>query len=159
LLADRDPSLQQLGFVLQSRLLGWRGDPTPVRERAKQFTTRMGATAGSIFKFLGELEKAGTINDGLWHQLMRQTGTEDEPRRQYLMRLQVFAELALLLGEPERSLEALEIAYEQGFLDVTWMDHCPLLTRITGEPRFVAVRRNVADRAARVLAAFHSASV
>src|SRR5262249_28001069 len=32
LLAHPDASIQQLGFVLQSRLMSWRGDPGPMRE-------------------------------------------------------------------------------------------------------------------------------
>ncbi|HEY5920522.1 MAG TPA: serine/threonine-protein kinase [Kofleriaceae bacterium] len=158
LLGNEDAAIQQLGYVLQSRMMAWRGDPEPLRARVKQFTQRMSSTASSVFKFIADIEKDGSINLETWHAALGKAGSIEEPRRQYLMRIQIFAELALLMGEKERGLEAIARAYEEGFMDVTWMDHCPLLARLCHEPQFGALRRQVADRAARVLAAFHSVS-
>jgi hypothetical protein len=43
-------------------------------------------------------------------------------------------------------------------MDLTWMDNCPLLEKIVEYPNFAALRRRVADRATRVLAAFRNTS-
>ena len=46
---------------------------------------------------------------------------------------------------------------ELGLLDVTWLDGCPLFAPLVRDLRWRALRDDVAQRAARVLAAFHSA--
>jgi len=158
LLTNDDASIQQLGYVLQSRMMAWRGDAEPLRQRVKQFTQRMSTNASSIFKFVSDVESTGTIDIETWTRVLGQVGNVDEPRRQYLMRIQIFAELAMLLGDHERCIDAIKRAYDEGFMDVTWVDSCPLLHDVARRREFREVRRKIADRAAAVLAAFNSAS-
>jgi serine/threonine-protein kinase len=158
LLGDPDTSIKQLGFVLRARMTGWRGQNLNVRDDIKQFQARMSSTAGAVFKFVTDVDATGKIDADEWRRALAHVSEEDAPSRQYLMRLQLFAELAFIAGENERGFEALERAYEEGFMDITWMDRCPIFQRLSEDPRFVAVRRKVVERAARVLAAFESVS-
>jgi hypothetical protein len=78
--------------------------------------------------------------------------------RQFLVRLQIYSEMAVLLNDLERGLQGIERVVELGLLDITWMDACPLLSKVADHPRFTAQRRIVAERARGVLTAFQAVS-
>jgi serine/threonine-protein kinase len=67
---------------------------------------------------------------------------------------QTQAEACAFSGETERALDALERASGYSFFDRTWLDRCPLLDGLRGEPRFLAVAAEVGQRSAAVLAAY-----
>jgi hypothetical protein len=83
----------------------------------------------------------------------------EKPRRQYLVRLQIFCELMLALSRPDLMLDALERVVHLGLLDLTWMDHNPLIAKVRADARFIALREIVRERASRVHAAFKAAGV
>jgi len=60
--------------------------------------------------------------------------------------LQFRVECAAELGDTPQALEALDETNGLGLCDLPWMDHCPLLDPLRGEPRFQAVRARVAER-------------
>jgi hypothetical protein len=82
--------------------------------------------------------------------------TPGMPIRQLLIRTQVFCEIALAFEEFDLALDGLARLDAIGFMDVTWLDHCPLMAKIAERRPYTLLRRNVGDRAARVLSAFHS---
>ena len=45
-----------------------------------------------------------------------------------------------------------------GLLDIVWLDHMPLFEAVRADMRFLTIRADVGDRAARVLAAFRAAN-
>ncbi len=69
-------------------------------------------------------------------------------------RAQLQAEMAGLRGDRRMALDAIARADEAGLIDVAWLKYCPLFDEIRDAPEFVAVRRNVDARAARIQAAY-----
>jgi serine/threonine-protein kinase len=67
---------------------------------------------------------------------------------------QVGAEQAAICGHFEGALDFVGEAVDVGFLDVAWMDRFTLLDPLRAEPRFQTLRAAVAERAARVRAAW-----
>ena len=72
------------------------------------------------------------------------------------MGLQLLTEVALSFERLAPALDTLGKAANLGLMDVVWMDHCPLLLRVSGHARFRLLRAQVAAQAARVLAAFQT---
>jgi serine/threonine-protein kinase len=136
----------------------WRGDSALIRESGRHFLSRMSSNASSIYKFVTQVESAGTIDDAGWRSMMGETVDPQRPLRQYLVRLQIFSELALALDQTDKAIESIGRVVDLGLMDLTWMDHCPLMEKIVEAPEFAALRRRVADRATRVLAAFRNTS-
>ncbi len=158
LLADPDPAIAQLGLVNQARFATWRGDRELVIGLASRFSQRLGLTATSVFRLMSHVASTGAMDPAMWKAFRDQPHNARQPLRQYLLRFQLIAELSLLIGDYQVSLEALEKCAQAGLFDVTWLDHCPLFMGLAARSGFNAVRRIVAARAARVLAAYRSAA-
>jgi eukaryotic-like serine/threonine-protein kinase len=155
LFADPDPSISQLGFVLKARLSVWRGSKDTLLQVARSFMSRVGANV-TVFKFVGDLERDGELNRDVWLSSLNAPQHEATPRRSLLIRTQIFAEIALAFDHADLGLVAIERLDSLGFMDVTWLDRCPLIERIIDQRRFAQLRQTVGARAARVLSAFHS---
>jgi serine/threonine-protein kinase len=156
--ADPDTAIQQLGVITHGRLQCWRGNTAALADTQLSFLSRASINAGTIFKVIGEIHRSGRIDRAVWDKAARAPIPAGVPLRQHVVRMQIFAELALVLGEPDLGFEALARAVDIGLLDLTWMDHCPLLLSIVERDGYSELRRVVSDRAARVLAAFRAAS-
>jgi hypothetical protein len=78
--------------------------------------------------------------------------------RMQVLGLQLMTETALALGSPDLALRALAKAADFGLIDITWLDGCPLFSPLAPDLRWRVIRDEVAERAARVLAAFRSAA-
>ena len=63
-------------------------------------------------------------------------------------------ECAMYMNDAERALTAIEDADSAGFLDVAWMDMCPLLGALRDHPRFRVVHEHAQARAAPIEAAY-----
>jgi hypothetical protein len=68
------------------------------------------------------------------------------------------SEMAILLGHDDLAIRALGRAADMGLIDVTWLDGCPLFSQVTGDLRWQAIHAQIAQRAARMLAAFRAAA-
>ena len=156
LLADPDTSIQQLGFVQRARLDLWRRRTDTLMNSAKAFISRVSPNAGAIFKMVAIIQENGSIEPVLWRKVLDAPLEPDRPERQHLVRLQIFCEVAMAMGDPDKALDGLERLSELGFMDRTWLDNCPLLGTVGGNPRYAAVRRQVNERAAQVLTAFRA---
>ncbi len=66
---------------------------------------------------------------------------------------QLKAEILAYTGDTDGALEALADAERAGLFDIFWLDHCPPLVRLHGDPRFEATREKVRARASEVLLA------
>jgi serine/threonine-protein kinase len=71
--------------------------------------------------------------------------------------LQVRAEMLETAGDPA-AIDSVVGAVDEGLLDLTWMDRCPVLTTTRADARFAGLRARVADRARHVLDAWRSPS-
>jgi serine/threonine-protein kinase len=158
LLADPDLSIQQLGMIQRARLAAWRGQNEIIKTAGKNFVSRVSPNAGAIFKLVEVLSDDGKIDHDRWNAVMAIPLDPNKPTRQYLIRTQVFVEIALSLDEPTLALDALERLDRMGFSDKTWIELCPLHGKITDQPRYAAVAKSVRHRAAEALEAFRSIS-
>ena len=79
------------------------------------------------------------------------------PRFQAFLR-QIEAECSMFADDRGRALGALESAVALGAIDVAWADHCPLFAPLRGEPRFEAVRAELAARAKQIEDAYLAAA-
>jgi hypothetical protein len=158
--ADADRSIAQLGSVFQARLAMWRGDRAAMLASAKAFAPRMNQQASRLIDYVARIADTGLhekfSDRATWQPFLETFGGPDRPHRSQLMGLQMLAEVALVLGNDSASIDTLEVADRMGLLDIVVLDRCPLFDRVTGEARFQVVRGRVAERAARVLAAFRS---
>jgi serine/threonine-protein kinase len=69
-------------------------------------------------------------------------------------REQLRAEVLAGIGRPAEALEALRAADGAKLFDVVWLDRCPTLASVRGEPAFAEVRGHVAARALTIIAAY-----
>ena len=60
---------------------------------------------------------------------------------------QLAAEAAGVVGDADECLALLLHANACGLFDLPWLDRCPVLQPIRGEPRFAIIRSDVAERA------------
>ena len=157
LIADPDPSVAQLGAILEARLASWRRDhPAMVRAAAK--IAQRAEHAGNMLAFFHHATSRGEIDPARWDELDQRVARPDRPLRMQVMGLQLMTETALALGNPDLALRALAKAADFGLIDITWLDGCPLFSPLAPDLRWRVIRDEVAERAARVLAAFHSAA-
>ncbi len=72
---------------------------------------------------------------------------------------QMEAEISAFVGNHATALAAISRAAEDALFDVAWMDGCPLLAPLRGDPVFEAARTRVAARAAAVEQAYRATEV
>lgn len=157
LVGDPDPSVAQLGAALEARLASWRQDRPAMVAAAARFAQRIEHTA-DMLAFFRHTVATGQLDRALWNQLDQRIARPGRPLRMQVMGLQLMAETALALGSHDLALRALARATELGLIDITWLDGCPLFSPLTIDLRWRVIRDDVAERAARVLAAFRSAA-
>ena len=156
LLADPDPAIAQLGFVQKARQIMWRGSREDIVQVSRTFASRLIPSSSQVFNFIENLESGGTLDRKAWQRALRAPAAQDMPTRQLLIRTQIFCEVALAFDDLELAMEGLGELDQLGLLDVTWLDSCPLMARVATHRGYVALRSDVGQRAARVLAAFHA---
>jgi eukaryotic-like serine/threonine-protein kinase len=77
---------------------------------------------------------------------------DSRPPRQAAFNAQLRAELFASAGDYPRALQCLKAADGHGFIDIVFIDRCPLLAPLRNDPEFLQVREHVALRARRVVA-------
>jgi serine/threonine-protein kinase len=118
-----------------AKILELLTDPTPQAEVGRQL----------LRSFLHD-EPAG------FGELRGDAGLQRHPLVAFLAQVQ--AEEAVLRGDNERLFDALARADHADFIDAAWLRACPLFDDVRDEPRFVAIRKSVNERAARIHAAY-----
>jgi serine/threonine-protein kinase len=155
-MGEHDPVTETVRGYTRARLALWTGD----RERVKTVLGVLGANGAALGPFESLRAFAGgplgDPRDGLELARLATAGGKAARRRSFYG--QIRAELYLFLGEREMALTALEGADAAHLFDVVWLDRCPIFAPLRGDPRFVAVRAHVAERARLVLEAFGIAS-
>ena len=157
LLADPDPSVAQLGAVLEARLSSWRRDRQAALTAATRFASRI-EPAARLVAFFERAWRTGDFDAAQWSALEQALTRPDRPMRSQLMSLQLMTELSLLLDQHDLAFRALGRASDAGLIDVTWLRGCPLFARVTGDLRWQAICDAVERRAAAMLAAFRAAA-
>jgi hypothetical protein len=98
------------------------------------------------------------LDRALWKSQVEMPLPAGIPIRQFLIKLQIMSEIAILLDQVELGLDGITRLVDLEFIDITWLDRCPLIAKIANDPRFPPLRQRVAERAANVLAAFRAVS-
>jgi serine/threonine-protein kinase len=93
-----------------------------------------------------------------------QRGFMQKRRGEALGRLRVVfdqrnAEVYAFVGDDGEALRSVCAAIDGGLIDFAWIDRCPLLTRLRGDPRWPPLRAVVEERVARIIEAVRSASL
>ena len=157
LLADSDPAVALLGASLEARLAGWRRDGEGTAAAATRMAPRIGQAA-HLVAFFHQSSRAGAVDLAQWNVLEQMFTRRDKPLRMQVISLQLMAELSLILGHRDLAMRALGKATDAGLIDITWLRACPLFADVGGDLGYLAIRGEVARRAAGVLAAFHAAA-
>ncbi len=131
--------------LLRVRLAAWYRDPSSVQlsgmalaelESPRWRLVRLCLRA--LRAEIGEEEI-----DAVGHTLAR---ASQSPRARSAVG-QILCEVWLLLGRPERAFAELTCTPEAGLIDIMWLDRCPLLTPLRGDPRFADLRLATLKRA------------
>ena len=60
---------------------------------------------------------------------------------------QIQCEMACMIGDRDRARRFLSLADRQSLIDWHWIEHCPTLAPLRGDPVFASVRQQVRTRA------------
>jgi serine/threonine-protein kinase len=137
-------------WFMLTRLTMWRRDPALTAAVRSKLQAHQFALKQEILQILDMCDArvpVAVVQDGLdaW------SSAPGRAKRGPMFFRQLGAELAAFTGDSERALRAMEDADGVGLIDLTWVDRCPLLEPLRGEPRFQAVRARVAARAREAL--------
>ena len=157
LLADADRPLVQLGAAMEARLALWRRDIPRALAAVPTLAPRIGMDGGVLGIYM-RWRDTGAFDPARWGELIATHVDRAKPQRVPIMTLQRMVELAVLMAQPAAALASLRAATDLGLIDTLWFEACPLLADLSAEPGFHELRRVVADRAARLLAAFRAAT-
>ncbi|MCE9577052.1 MAG: protein kinase [Deltaproteobacteria bacterium] len=153
-LADDDPAMRAVAQVLAARLALWRG------ERPDRAAWTIGfATDNALVRIFAAALLDRVLAEDDWQWMMTFVGEPTAALRSRLFAGQVAVELAAACGMPDRAMAALGATVDTGLFDQAWLEGCPLIAPLVGDPRLAELRRRVAERAAQVLAAYHAADV
>ncbi|MDP3277181.1 MAG: protein kinase [Deltaproteobacteria bacterium] len=135
-------------YVVAARMAIWRGDPAVGLKVAEQIEASGLPEDSFPMIFLGSLRNMvdRTPNE-LAMTVLRHT-QETSPSISFrAFWCQIIAELCCFEGRGDEALDAIEAALDLSFVDVGWLDQCPLLQDIRDTGRFGRARAIVAARA------------
>ncbi|MGK3959135.1 protein kinase [Sorangium sp. So ce118] len=140
--------------VLRVRRALWLREPNVVEKLPKKLVSE--AFPGITEPFV---QLVGDVVDGRLSDVRTAPAQGASPtvaalRRTSFLR-QIQAEVAGFLGQRELALAALELSLADGLFDLPWIERCPVLVDLRGEPRFAAIHAEVERRASAVIAAYH----
>jgi serine/threonine protein kinase/tetratricopeptide (TPR) repeat protein len=135
-------------LVVRARMACWSRDPAQA-ERTADAIEQFGAAEGFLTSFLEPLralQHGRSIENWSWGTLQLESTKLTPSRRAFWS--QIRAETAALRGDLNVTLEAIEALPSLPFIDVGWMDRCPVLEPARSSGRFGRVRAIIAHRAA-----------
>jgi serine/threonine-protein kinase len=130
------------------RVLAYRGDRAGIAQAREELAAHgpepLGiVTAGLALAdvYLGERSARSVYSGG------DETVSEGVSSRRRSYVCQLGAELAGFGGDAAQAIRFIEIAERCGLFDLLWMERCPLLDTVRGDPQFPALLDRVARRA------------
>ncbi|XYH95736.1 protein kinase domain-containing protein [Sorangium sp. So ce1128] len=140
--------------VLRIRRALWLRDPEVVEKLPKKLVSEaFPGIPEPLAQLVGDIVE-GRLSDVRTAPAEGASPTVTALRRSSFLR-QIQAETAGFLGERELALTALELSLADGLFDLPWIERCPVLAPLRGEPRFAAIHAEVERRASAVIAAYH----
>jgi len=134
-------------LLLESRLAYWWRDREMAGRVAEEISRTAGRASWSLAAPLLAAYAAGERRPDAEAGMLQITSTRVAPRHRCMMH-EVAAEYFMIYDDTERALDQIERAVALPYLNVAWLDGCPLLEPIRPDPRFAAARAIAAARAA-----------
>jgi len=141
-----DDAQTNLHFFLMARLASWRRDRPAAAALRPQVEARTFPLRAEVLGLL-HLVETGALPEGTEATLMEWGRVIGRAKRRPMFLRQIAAEMLAFVGRDDSALRKIVEADELGFIDVTWMDRCPLFAPMRASPAFVAVRDRIAARA------------
>jgi eukaryotic-like serine/threonine-protein kinase len=142
-----------MSWITRARLVMWRSDPALGRALFADFEARGGAVAEpyrTSIRSMVRLAETHTLTPELLADVSRTLpATKRVPWRGRFF-AQIRTEVMCAIGDLAMAKRMLHDADALGLCDVVWLDSCPLLAAIRGDPDVQAVRVRVEGRAARI---------
>jgi serine/threonine-protein kinase len=146
-------------FAGRVRHSAWRGDRAQLDDLEREFATTPDAAIFDrrLSRALLDVYRLGRYAE-VRATLAEVCGPKSSPSlRRVAFTTQLFAEAAAFAGDVPTAVAEIERADAAGLIDLHWVDRCPLFEPLRSEPRFLAVRARVAQRAEDVLAQLYGA--
>ena len=134
-------------YMIRARFSMWRRDPADALSMLEHPELLSNRYAG-IRRFV-EIAALRTRFDAAAFANWSLGSDNSSPRGRGFY-YQLLTEVACFDGSHDMAIKSLARAVDTGFFDLGWMDRCPLLEPLRLDPRFKALRRIVAGRAAQV---------
>ncbi|HEY8379542.1 MAG TPA: protein kinase [Nannocystis sp.] len=141
---ERQPHFEFMAMVVRVRVAGWYGDLATVREVLER-SQRLAREGESAVLFIAQVLLGHLDREQILAQAERYLAAGLSPRM-YTSTCQISTEVLCARGFYDEALDWLERAAEARLVDRDWLDLCPVLAPIREHPRFLAVRRIVAQR-------------
>jgi hypothetical protein len=134
------------GFLTsQARLAIWRDDEASLLHYIERIRRLGTPQAEYLGRALERLEEGG--------RMLEQLGQTLPSPRTRIFFSQISAEFSGWRGHHEVAMTSVERAVRAGLYDVCWMERCPPLAPVRGQPRFQELLAEVQERAAPLVAA------
>lgn len=145
-----DPHAVPMWWMVTGRMALWRRDPAWAKKKLElPGDESLGCKRGKRLLLAASRDDgSGALSEEEW-KIYFGTDARTSPRRRVVLR-QGQTELRCYHNEREQGLLALQLSVSDGLCDIMWMDLCPLLALLRGDPRFQALRQEVAARAAKI---------
>ncbi|WAS95346.1 serine/threonine-protein kinase [Nannocystis punicea] len=142
---EHQPHFQFQALITRVRVAGWFGDLDTVRaclERSRSMaqSERENAVSFSAHGLLGDYSR-----EEMWAGFEEFLKGGPSPRM-VTSTCQVTAEIMAIRGFHDDALTVIERACDARLIDLEWLDLCPALASVRSDPRFLKVRRVVAQR-------------
>ena len=129
------------------RIGAWSGDRSIIEQALHSLDAHADSAYVSAYKMVGHLLTTTPDNEeALGQTLAGLVSSATNPRLETFL-LQLATEIALVHEFANLGLRYLERAASLVLVDLTWVDHCPLLASVRDDPRFGPIRATVRSRA------------
>jgi tetratricopeptide (TPR) repeat protein len=144
-------------YASRLRTAGWRGDLAEVAMIRREIDR---SAAGPLFERNLILAVTDAMLHGQWAAMRDRVvatitapGAGSSRRRAFLG--QLVAEASAGFGDLDTAATMLAFAVEHGLIDRHWLERCPSLARLRGDPRYPPLHRVVVERADAILDALY----
>ena len=148
-LAYNHDATTPFGWYWRGRYSAYRDDLdllADTRERVRELPEDERGTRDLIVKvlsgYLGEIPGRDIYDELIGFGRMGNTSHRGKANR-----FQMVAELAGFLGDDDVALEQIAKAVDIGFMDLIWLQRCPLLKSVREQPRYTELHARVQERA------------
>jgi len=124
-----------------ARLMGWSQDPDGWADLVplSMQVTGTGALIDAVVSML----RTGQVDPGMQDRFLA-LASSDRPARFRVLMLQIAAEFAAFVGDTTAAFARITSAIDLGLVDLVWLDHCPILASLRGDPRLASARSRLA---------------